>query len=58
MIDRVVRGGYIERVLDEATDRMRIAESATDGLRAGSLDGVFRNLDRYLLERVESARRR
>ena len=60
-IDRVISlvaaGGYIDRVLDEATERMRKAEQATERLRAGALTGVFHNLDRYILDRVESARR-
>jgi hypothetical protein len=36
---------------------MRKAEQVTERLRAGALTGVFHNLDRYLLDRVESARR-
>ncbi len=61
-IDRVIAlvagGGYIDRVLDEATERMRVAEAATDDLRGGRLTAVFHNLDRYLLDRVEAARGR
>ncbi len=62
-IDRVIalvnQGGYVDRVLDEATERIRIAEKATERLDAPpELTAVFQRLDRFLLERVETARRR
>lgn len=57
VIELVIKGGYIDTVLDEATRRMRLAEAATDRLAQGPLIDVFRNLDRYLLDRVDSARR-
>ncbi len=58
VIELVAGGGYVDTVLDEAMEQMRVAEKATDRLDAGPLESVFHNLDRYLLDRVESARRR
>ncbi len=59
-IDGVIRlvtgGGYIERVLDEATERLRVAEKAAARLPTGNLTPVLRTLDEYLLSRVEIAR--
>jgi heptaprenyl diphosphate synthase len=58
VIDLVVRGGYVDRVLDEATGRIEISEKAIDRLPPSPLTPVFERLDRYLLDRVETARRR
>ncbi len=59
-IDRVIQlvtaGGYIDRVLDEASDRMRASEKAASRIPETELTPIIRNLDRYLLERVEIAR--
>jgi heptaprenyl diphosphate synthase len=59
-IDRVIQlvteGGHIDRVLDEATDRMRASEKAAARIPENALTPIIRNLDRYLLERVEVAR--
>ena len=59
-IDRVIRlvteGGYIDRVLDEATDRMRASEKAAARIPETDLTPIIRNLDRYLLDRVDVAR--
>ena len=59
-IDRVIRlvteGGHIDRVLDEATERMRASEKAAARIPENALTPIIRNLDRYLLERVEVAR--
>lgn len=59
-IDRVIElvtgGGYIDRVLDEATERMRVSEKAAARIPESELTPIIRNLDRYLLERVEIAR--
>jgi heptaprenyl diphosphate synthase len=59
-INRVIRlvvdGGYIDRVLDEATERMRASEKAAARIPESELTPVIRNLDRYLLDRVEVAR--
>jgi heptaprenyl diphosphate synthase len=56
VIDLVVAGGHIERVLDGATDRLRVAEKAASRLPTTSLTPVLRSLDEYLLSRVEAAR--
>ena len=59
-IDRVIQlvteGGYIDRVLDEATDRMRASEKAAARIPETDLTPIIRNLDRYLLDRVDVAR--
>jgi heptaprenyl diphosphate synthase len=48
--------GAIDRVLDEATERLRRAEKATSRLPESDLTAVLRNLDRFLLDRVEAVR--
>jgi len=59
-IDRVIKiviaGGYIDQVLDEATERMRASEKAAARIPESDLTPIIRNLDRYLLDRVEVAR--
>ena len=59
-IDRVIElvtvGGYVDRVLDEATERMRISEKAAARIPESELTPIIRNLDRYLLQRVDVAR--
>ncbi|MFV1971836.1 MAG: polyprenyl synthetase family protein [Acidimicrobiia bacterium] len=57
VIELTVAGGYIDTVLDECEDRIRKAEKAADGIPANPLTEVLHNLDRYLLDRVTSARR-
>ncbi len=61
-IDRVIRlviaGGFADRVLDEATERMRASEKAAARIPENDLTPIIRNLDRYLLDRVEVARSR
>ena len=56
VIEIVVSGGYVDRVLDEATDRLRLAEKAATRLPTGDLTPVLGTLDRYLLSRVGAAR--
>ena len=60
VIDRVIEltasGGYVHRVIDEATEHMALAEKASDRIAGGSLSPVLRNLDSYILGRVEAAR--
>lgn len=56
VINLVVGGGYVERVLDEATERMRASEKAAARIPENELTPIIRNLDRYLLERVDIAR--
>ena len=58
LLDIVRAGGFIDRVLDEAVERARVAEKAVARAATGPLVEVFANLDRYLLDRVEAARRR
>ncbi|CAN5511561.1 MAG: polyprenyl synthetase family protein [Acidimicrobiia bacterium] len=58
LLDIVRSGGSVDRVLDEAVDRAMVAEKAIARVASGSLVDVFANLDRYLLDRVEAARRR
>jgi len=56
VIDLTTRGGYIDVVLDDAVDRIRIAEKAARRIPDNPLMSVLHNLDQYLLDRVESAR--
>jgi heptaprenyl diphosphate synthase len=56
VIELTVAGGYIDTVLDECADRIRRAEKAANGIPANPLTDVLHNLDRYLLDRVLSAR--
>lgn len=56
VIELTVRGGYIETALDEATERIRVAEKAAQRIPGNPLTEVLVNLDQYLLDRVESAR--
>jgi heptaprenyl diphosphate synthase len=56
VINLVVAGGFIDRVLDEATERLRLAEKAAARIPENRLTPVLQNLDRYLLDRVEAAR--
>ena len=44
--------------LDEATERMRASEKAAARIPENELTPIIRNLDRYLLERVDIARAR
>ena len=59
-IDRVIEltigGGHVDRVLDEAVERIRVAEKAAVRVGSPELRGVLENLDAYLLERVNEAR--
>ena len=57
VIELTVAGGYIDTVLDEAVDRIRVAEKASSEIADRSLTNVLSSLDQYLLDRVESARR-
>lgn len=56
VIELTVEGGYVDRVLDEAVERIRVAEKAADRIPNNPLSDVLSNLDQYLLERVEQAR--
>lgn len=56
VIELVISGGHVDRVLDEATERLRVAEKASARIPDGRLTPVLRNLDSYLLDRVSQAR--
>ncbi len=56
VIDLTVRGGYIDVVLDEAIERVRVAEKAAQRIPNNPLVEILHNLDQYLLDRVASAR--
>jgi len=56
VIELTVKGGYVDVVLDDAIERIRIAEKAAQRIPDNPLMSVLHNLDQYLLDRVESAR--
>lgn len=56
VIKLTVAGGYVDTVLDECEDRIRIAEKAADAIPSNQLAPVLRNLDQYLMDRVLTAR--
>jgi hypothetical protein len=56
VIELTAQSGAIDRVLDEATERLRRAEKATARLPESDLTPILRNLDRFLLNRVEAVR--
>jgi len=59
-IDGIIRstidGGHVDRVLEEAKERLRVAEKASARIPDGRMTPVLANLDRYLLDRVDAAR--
>ncbi len=56
VIELTVSGGYIDAALDEAAERIRVAEKAAQRIPDNPLTDVLANLDQYLLDRVGSAR--
>jgi heptaprenyl diphosphate synthase len=56
VIGLVRAGGYVDRVLDEAKERLAVSEKAIDRLPAGTISEVLRGLGRFLLDRVEAVR--
>ena len=56
VIDLTVSGGFVDAALDEAAERIRIAEKAAQRIPGNPLTDILTNLDQYLLDRVESAR--
>ena len=56
VIDLTAAGGFVDRVIDEAKAHMALAERASDRIPDSSLSPVLRNLDSYILGRVEAAR--
>ena len=59
-IDRVIQlavgGGHVDRVVEDAIERIRIAEKAANRIPESDLSPVLRNLDRYILDRASAAR--
>jgi heptaprenyl diphosphate synthase len=59
-IDRVIQlavaGGHVDRVVEDAIERIRIAEKAANRIPESYLSPVLRNLDRYILDRASAAR--
>jgi len=56
VIALVVDGGYVDAAVDRAMERLRVAEKAADRIDDPAIREVLRNLDRFLLDRVELAR--
>lgn len=56
VIDIVTRGGYIDQVLDEAAERIRVADKAASRLPEGMMREILRNIAAFLMERVSAAR--
>jgi heptaprenyl diphosphate synthase len=57
IIKSAAAGGHVDRVLDEAADRLRIADKAASRVDDPEVSEVLRSLGHYLLQRVEQARR-
>lgn len=59
-IDRIIEitidGGHVDRVVAEATERLRVAEKASSRLPDNELRPVLRGLETYLTDRVIAAR--
>ena len=60
VIDRVIEltinGGFVDRVVDEAVERIAVAEKAAARIDSAELREILENLDAYLLDRVNEAR--
>lgn len=56
VIDIVAAGGHIDRVLDEAAERLRIADKAASCLPEGEMREILRNIATFLMNRVTKAR--
>lgn len=56
VIDLTISGGSVDRVLDDAVERLRVAEKAAQRIPESDLSPVLRNLDSYILDRVAAAR--
>lgn len=61
VIDRVIEltvdGGYVDQVVAQAGERLRMAEKASSRLPNNGLRPILRSLESYLTDRVEAARR-
>ncbi len=59
-IDRVIEltleGGYVDQVVGEASERLRLAEKASSRLPDNELRPILRSLESYLTDRVTAAR--
>ncbi len=60
VIDRIIEltmeGGHVDRVVDEATERIRVAEKAAVRVGSPELRDVLESFDAYLVDRVQAAR--
>jgi len=56
IIDITAAGGHIDRVVVEATERLRVAEKASARLPNSELRPVLRSLETYLMNQVQTAR--
>lgn len=56
VIEIVVSGGHVDDVLDQAVERLRVGEKSIHRIPENDLTPILAGLDRYLLQRVESAR--
>jgi len=56
IIELTAGGGHIDRVIAEASERLRVAEKAAARLPESSLRSILRALETYLMDRVHAAR--
>ena len=56
IIELTVTGGHVDRVLNEANERLRVAENAAARLPESRLRPILRSLELYLTDRVHAAR--
>ncbi len=59
-VDRIIEltaaGGHVDRVLNEANERLRVAEKAAARLPESGLRPILRSLELFLTDRVHAAR--
>jgi len=56
VIDIVRTGGFIDEALHDASNRLKVADDALEGLPDGQPRRILETLGRFLLERVDAAR--
>lgn len=56
IIAHTMSGGYVDRVISEANERLRVAEKAAARLPESELRPILRSLENYLTDRVDAAR--
>jgi len=56
IIELTVDGGFVDRVVSEAAERLRLAEKASSRLPDNELRPILRGLESYLTDRVIAAR--